>query len=460
MPDPLIMPEETKNKTVIRNALLINEESSREADVLISGDRIAGIYPPGKAPGNPGPGTRIIEASGLWLMPGIIDDHVHFREPGLTHKADIASESAAAAAGGVTSFMEMPNTLPQTVTIEEWEKKNILAAEKSVINYSFYLGANDSNIEELRKAKPELVPAFKLFLGASTGNMLVSDSETLEAIFSLGRIPVACHCEDEKIIKANSAAYREEYGDSISPSFHPLIRSREACLTSSTAAVTLARRTGARLHLLHLSTAEETGLLTPGADPSMKQIIGEACVHHLWFDDRSYAEKGNLVKWNPPIRNSSDREALVRAVREGLIDIIATDHAPHTLAEKSAPYFSAPSGGPTVQHSLVMMLELCHRGELTPELVVRKMCHNPAILFGINDRGFIREGYKADLVLVDPAAPWTVSRENILYKCGWSPLDGTTFRSSVITTFANGIPVFEEGHLTGRRAPEMLRFKR
>jgi dihydroorotase len=454
------MPEETKNKTVIRNALLINEESSREADVLISGDRIDGIYPPGKVPVNPGPGTRIIEASGLWLMPGIIDDHVHFREPGLTHKADIASESAAAAAGGVTSFMEMPNTLPQTVTIEEWEKKNILAAEKSVINYSFYLGANDNNIEELRKANPILVPAFKLFLGASTGNMLVSDSETLEAIFSLGSIPVACHCEDEKIIKANSAAYREEYGDSISASFHPLIRSREACLTSSTAAVTLARRTGARLHLLHLSTAEETGLLTPGADPSMKQIIGEVCVHHLWFDDRAYAEKGNLVKWNPPIRNSSDREALVRAVREDLIDIIATDHAPHTLAEKSAPYFSAPSGGPTVQHSLVMMLELCHRGELTPELVVRKMCHNPAILFGIPDRGFIREGHKADLVLVDPAAPWTVSRENILYKCGWSPLEGTTFRSSVVTTFANGIPVFEEGRLTGRRAPEMLRFER
>ncbi len=452
------MQEETKNKTVIRNALLINEESRRKADVMIAGDRIAGIFPPGKAPA--GHGARIIEASGLWLLPGIIDDHVHFREPGLTHKADIASESAAAAAGGVTSFMEMPNTIPQTVTIEEWGEKNILAAARSVVNYSFYIGATDANIEELRKADPGKVPAFKLFLGASTGNMLVSDTTALEAIFSLRKIPIACHCEDEKIIKANIAAYREKYGEAIDPSFHPLIRSREAAIASSTAAVSFARRGGARLHLLHLSTAEETTLLTPGEDPSLKQIIGEACVHHLWFDDTSYATKGNLIKWNPPVRSSADRDALLSAVRKGLIDIIATDHAPHTTEEKSAPYFSAPSGGPTVQHSLVMMLELCHRGELTPELVVRKMCHNPAKLFAIEYRGFVREGYKADLVLVDPAAPWTVSSENILYKCGWSPLEGTTFRSSVIITFVNGIPVFENGGLTGLRAPEMLRFNR
>ena len=454
------MPEETVNKIVIRNALLISEGSRRAADVLVTNDRITGIYPPGKAPVVSAGSATIIEASGLWLLPGIIDDHVHFREPGLTHKADIASESAAAAAGGVTSFMEMPNTVPQTVSIKEWEHKNCLAAERSVINYSFYIGATDSNIEELRRANPAMVPAFKLFLGASTGNMLVSDSEALEAIFQPGKIPVACHCEDEKIIRANSAAYREEYGDSISPSYHPMIRSREACLSSSTAAVSLARRTGARLHLLHLSTAEETELLTAGDDPAAKQIIGEACVHHLWFDDNAYAEKGNLVKWNPPIRSQSDREALVKAVREGRIDIIATDHAPHTLEEKSAPYFSAPSGGPTIQHSLVMMLELCHRGELTPELVVSRMCHNPAILFGITNRGFIREGYKADLVLVDPASPQTVNRENILYKCGWSPLEGTTFRSSVVTTIVNGITVFEEGRLTGRRAPEMLHFSR
>ena len=454
------MPGETDNKIVIRNALMISDGSRKAADVVVSGDRISGIYPPGKAPEASAGSATIIEASGLWLLPGIIDDHVHFREPGLTHKADIASESAAAAAGGVTSFMEMPNTVPQTVSIKEWEHKNSLAAERSVINYSFYIGATDNNIEELRRANPALVPAFKLFLGASTGNMLVSDSEALEAIFRLGKIPVACHCEDEKIIRANSAAYREEYGDSISPSFHPLIRSREACLSSSTAAVSLARRNGAKLHLLHLSTAEEIQLLTPGDDSSLKQIIGEACVHHLWFDDSAYAEKGNLVKWNPPIRRKSDREALVKAVREGLIDIIATDHAPHTLEEKSAPYFSAPSGGPSIQHSLVMMLELCHRGELSPELVVTKMCHNPALLFGITGRGFIREGYRADLVLVDPASLQTVSRENILYKCGWSPLEGTTFRSSVVTTIVNGITVFENGSLTGRCAPEMLHFSR
>jgi dihydroorotase len=452
------MAGKTQNTTVIRNALLINEESRRKADVLIAGDHIKGIFAPGRAPADHG--VKIIDASGLWLLPGIIDDHVHFREPGLTHKADIASESAAAAAGGVTSYMEMPNTVPQTVTIEEWERKNDLAEKRSVINYSFYIGATDSNLEELRKADPSLVPAFKLFLGASTGNMLVSDQVALDAIFSLKKIPVACHCEDEKIIKANIAAYREKYGEDISPSFHPLIRSREAAISSSTAAVSLAMRGGTKLHLLHLSTAEETKLLTAGEDPSRKSIIGEACVHHLWFDDTSYATKGNLIKWNPPVRQSSDREALVRAVRDGLIDIIATDHAPHTLEEKNAPYFRSPSGGPTIQHSLVMMLELCHRGELTPELAVRKMCHNPAIIFGITDRGFVREGYKADLVLVDPAARWMVGRENILYKCGWSPLEGTTFHSRVITTFVNGIPVFENGGLTGYRAPEMIRFRR
>jgi dihydroorotase len=449
---------EKRNKIVIRNALLINEESRRAADVTIEGDTISGILPAGEA--KAGQETVIIDATGLWLMPGVIDDHVHFREPGLTHKGDIASESAAAAAGGVTSFMEMPNTSPQTVTIDEWQKKNSLAAEKSVVNYSFYLGGTDSNISELLRADPALVPAIKLFMGASTGNMLVSREDALEAIFSLKKLPVACHCEDEQIIRANSAAYREAYGDDIDPSFHPLIRSREACLASSSAAVSRARRAGTRLHLLHLSTAEETELLTPGPDPANKQIIGEACVHHLWFDDSAYRDKGNLVKWNPPIRTASDREALLRAVREGLIDIIATDHAPHTLEEKSAPYFSAPSGGPTVQHSLVMMLELCHRGELTPEIVVRKMCHNPALIFGITDRGFIREGYRADMVLVNPGSPWTVGRENILYKCGWSPLEGTTFRSRVTTTIVNGTMVVEEGRLTGRRAPEMLRFKR
>jgi len=452
------MHQEKKNSILVRNALLINEESRRTADVVISGDRISDILPGGAA--EAAPDAVIIDATGMWLMPGVIDDHVHFREPGLTHKGDIASESAAAAAGGVTSFMEMPNTNPQTVSLYEWQRKNELAASRSTVNYSFYLGGTDSNLSELLNADPGLVPAIKLFMGASTGNMLVSREEALEGIFGIKKLPIACHCEDETIIRANITAYRQKYGDEIDPSFHPLIRSREACLKSSSDAIDRARRAGTRLHLLHLSTAEETELLTPGRNPSGKQIIGEACVHHLWFDDSSYHDKGNLIKWNPPIRKVSDREALVRAIREDLIDIIATDHAPHTLEEKKAPYFSAPSGGPTIQHSLVMMLELCHRGELTPETVVRKMCHNPALIFGISERGFIRKGYKADLVLVDPESPWMVSTDNILYKCGWSPLEGTTFRSRVMATIVNGVPVVSEGRLTALRAPEMLRFER
>jgi dihydroorotase len=445
-------------KLLISNGIVINEGVKAPSDILIAGNSIAGVFRHGTAPRDSH--TEVYDAAGMWIMPGIIDDHVHFREPGLTNKGDIASESAAAAAGGITSFMEMPNTVPQTVTIGEWERKNELAAGKSVINYSFYLGATEDNIDELLRADPAMVPGIKLFMGASTGNMLVAREKALDAIFGIKSMPVACHCEDENIIRANMAAYREEYGDDIAPSFHPLIRSRQACLASSSAAVERARRSGTRLHLLHLSTAEETGLLAAGDDPSVKPITGEACVHHLWFDDSAYGEKGNLVKWNPAIKKPSDREALIRAVINGTIDIIATDHAPHTLEEKSAPYFKAPSGGPLVQHSLVMMLELCHRGLFTPALVAAKMCHNPAIVFNISNRGFIRKGYRADLVIVNPDSPWTVSSENILYKCRWSPLEGTTFRSRVIATIANGAMVYNEGRLTGIRAAEMLRFNR
>ncbi len=452
------MTEEADNNILIRNALLINEGEKRVADLTIGGDTILSISSPGST--RPAAGARVIEAAGLWLLPGIIDTHVHFREPGLTHKGDIASESAAAAAGGVTSFMEMPNTLPQTITIADWEFKNSRAAAASVINYSFYLGATNNNISELRRANPELVPAIKLFLGASTGNMLVSDSDALEALFNLGRLPVACHCEDESIIRENIKSWRSRYGEDIDPSSHPQIRSREAAFLSSSAAVARARRAGTRLHLLHLTSAEEMTLLTPAGSLSGKLITGEACVHHLWFDEDDYRTKGNLIKWNPPIRSSSDREALISAVNDGRIDVISTDHAPHTLEEKMQPYFSAPSGGPLIQHSLVMMLELCHRGELTPERVVEKMCHNGATLYGMDDRGFIREGWKADLVLVNPDAPWRVDSTNILYKCGWSPLEGTTFRSRVISTFVNGIAVFEDGRLTGRRAAQILNFKR
>lgn len=443
---------------LIRNGLLINEGAKISADLLISGGRIERICPHGQC--HYGGDTQIIDATGMWVLPGVIDDHVHFREPGLTHKGDIASESAAAAAGGVTSFMEMPNTRPPTVSIADWEHKNAIAAERSAVNYSFYLGATDTNISELRSADPCAVPAIKLFLGASTGNMLVSDAEALDSIFTIGSIPIACHCEDEQMIRSNSAAYHEEYGDDIDPSYHPLIRSREACFASSSAAIDRAVRTGATLHLLHLSTAEEAALLTAAREPSGKRIFGEVCVHHLWFNDSDYREKGTLIKWNPAIKKESDRQALLQALRDGRIDIIATDHAPHTLAEKMAPYFRSPSGGPMIQHSLIVMLELCHRGELTPETVVEKMCHNPALIFNVAERGFLRKGYKADIVLVDPDSPWTVSGDNILSKCGWSPLEGTTFRSRVITTIVNGVTVFSGGRLTGRKAAERLTFNR
>ena len=446
------------NYILIRNGLLINEGVKISADILISGDLIDGIFDPGEGPA--GYDTEVIDATGMWVLPGVIDDHVHFRDPGLTHKGDIGSESAAAVAGGVTSFMDMPNTRPQTVSLTEWNKKNEHAAEVSFANYSFYLGATETNINELLKADPRYVPAIKLFLGASTGNMLVRGNAALDSVFAMKNLPLACHCEDEQIIRANSAAYFEEYGDEIDPSFHPLIRSREACLSSSSSAIERAHRSGARLHLLHLSTAEEAALLASSPDPTAKQITGEACVHHLWFDDTYYAQKGTLIKWNPAVKKPSDREALIRAVNEGAIDVIATDHAPHTIDEKMTPYFKAPSGGPMVQHSLPVMLELCHRGEIRPETVVRAMCHNPAMLFGIKGRGFLRPGYKADIVIVDPDDPWIVTKENILYKCGWSPLEGTLLHSRVITTIVNGIEVLRDGRLTGRKAAEILQFNR
>lgn len=449
------------SKILITNASVINEGHMSVRDILVESDRIRNILPEGKGREVAGTtGVTTIEATGMWLIPGVIDDHVHFRDPGLTHKGDIYTESAAAAAGGITSFMDMPNTNPQTVSVEEWQHKNEIAAEKSVINFAFYFGSTDSNYDELKKINPGRVCGLKVFLGASTGNMLVDNEEALNKIFSIKNILVACHCEDEITVKRNALAYREEYGDDIDPAFHPLIRSREACFSSSFRAVERAKRLGTRLHLLHLSTAEEMELLSKSHDLSEKHITAEVCVHHLWFDDSDYFTKRNLIKWNPAIKKDSDREALREAVKSGKLDIIATDHAPHTREEKAAPYFKAPSGAPLVQHSLVMMLELCHQGIFTPEMVVKKMCHNPAILFNIRERGFIREGYKADLVLVNPASPWTVTPENILYKCGWSPLEGTTFRSRVVSTIVNGTIVYLNGCLTGHRSPEMLLFDR
>jgi dihydroorotase len=443
---------------LIKNASVVNEGTVSLHDILIEGDVITRILPAHHAVKTEE--TRVIDATGLILFPGIIDDQVHFREPGLTQKGDIASESAAAAAGGLTSFMDMPNNIPQTITLEELERKNEIAAASSVINYTFYLGATNDNIEELRKADPTKVCGIKVFMGASTGNMLVDNPVALAAIFSIKKIPVACHCEEESVIRENLIAYREEYGDDLSPAFHPLIRSRKACFVSSSKAIAMANSLDTKLHILHLSTLEETSLFEARKTPSGKNITAEVCIHHLWFDDSSYATKGNLIKWNPAIKSDSDRQALREALRSGRLDIIATDHAPHTLEEKLNPYIKAPAGGPMVQHSLVVMMELYRQGVISLENIAAKMCHNPAIIFNIKGRGYIREGYKADIVLVNPDSPWTVTRENILYKCGWSPLEGTTFNSSIHTTIANGTVVYENGKLTGKRAAEKLLFER
>lgn len=443
---------------LIRNASVVNEGSVSLQDILIEGDLIVKINPAGQSINTAG--AKTIDAKGLFLFPGVIDDQVHFRDPGLTHKGDIATESAAAAAGGITSFMDMPNTIPQAVTIDELERKNAIAAAASTINYAFYLGATNDNIDELRKADPSKICGIKVFMGASTGNMLVDNPVALASIFNIKNMLIACHCEDEAIVKENTIAYREEYGDDISPGFHPLIRSRKACYTSSAKAIALANSLGTRLHILHLSTLEEMSLFEARKTPAGKQITAEVCIHHLWFDDTSYATKGNLIKWNPAIKRDSDRQALREALKNGKIDIIATDHAPHTLEEKSGHYFNTPSGGPMVQHSLVVMMELHRQGIISLENIAAKMCHNPAIVFSIKERGYIREGYKADIVLVNPDSPWTVSKENILYKCGWSPLEGTTFSSSIVTTIVNGTIVYENGKLTGKKAAEKLVFER
>jgi dihydroorotase len=390
----------------------------------------------------------------------VIDDQVHFREPGLTHKGDIYSESKAAAAGGITSFMDMPNTIPQTVTLEALNEKYRIGAERSVINYSFLIGATNDNLKEVLKADPATVCGIKIFMGSSTGNMLVDNETALRELFRLAHMPISTHCEDENTIKRNTEAYRKIHGENIPFNLHPVIRSREACFISSSNAVKLAREYNTRLHIFHLSTADEMKLFSNELPLSQKRITGEVCVHHLWFDDSDYDELGSRIKWNPAIKTRFDREALSEAVKNDLIDIIATDHAPHTLEEKSNSYFKAPSGGPLVQHSLVAMLELYHRGIFSLEKIVEKMCHNPAILFNIRGRGFIREGYKADLCLVNLSDPWTVSKENILYKCGWSPFEGTTFKSKVRMTIVNGTVVYDNGQLNESYRGQRLLFDR
>jgi len=442
----------------IKNATIVNEGLIFKAELLINDEYISAIRPAGEIiiPEN----SQIIDARGLLLMPGVIDDQVHFREPGLTHKGDIFSESRAAVAGGITSFMDMPNTIPQTVSIALLNEKFLLGSENSLANYSFYIGATNTNIDEVMKADTSGVCGIKLFMGSSTGNMLVDNEETLRTLFAKATMPVACHCEAEPVIKRNSELYRGKYGEDVPVKMHPLIRSREACFLSSSYAVNLAKEYDTRLHILHLSTADEMKLFSNELPLSRKRITGEVCVHHLWFDESSYDEKGTLVKWNPAIKTRFDREALLNSTINDVIDIVATDHAPHTLEEKNNSYFKAPSGGPLVQHSLVAMLELWHRKMISIEKIVEKMCHNPAILFNIKERGFLREGYKADLCLVDPDNAWTVSRENILYKCGWSPFEGTTFRSMVVKTIVNGNIVYDNGVIDDNYRGQRLLFER
>ena len=422
------------NKVLV-NARLVNEGRIQETELLIRGDRIERIGA-GAVPA----GTQIIDLNGRYLLPGLIDDQVHCREPGLTHKATLASESFAGACGGVTSFLDMPNTSPPTVDRTELAAKKRIAAATCHVNYGFYLGATNTNLEEIKRVGPEQACGIKVFMGASTGNLLVDDADALDGIFAAAQVPVATHCEDSPMIAAAERAFRERYGEAVPISAHPQIRSAEACYKSSSLAVELAKRHGTRLHVLHLSTARELALFEAGPIEH-KRITAEACVHHLWFDESRYADLGNQIKCNPAIKTAADREALQAAVRSGVIDVIATDHAPHTLEEKSRPYFDAPSGLPLVQHSLLMLLEQHRQGLFGLETIVEKAAHNPARLFGIVDRGFVREGYFADLVAVDLSATTKVTPDQVLYKCGWSPLAGFDFGSAVYLTLINGVTV-------------------
>lgn len=443
---------------LIKNPTIINEGVSFKGDLLIEDEIISGIGSPGelKVP----PATRTIDAEGLILIPGIIDDHVHFREPGLTHKGDIFSETRAAAAGGITSFMDMPNTIPQTVTSKDLEEKFLIGAERSLVNYSFYIGATDNNLSEIMQADPGTVCGIKLFMGSSTGNMLVDNEKVVRDLFRKALMPVAAHCEDELTIKKNTEIYRQKYGENVPVKFHPLIRSREACYKSSFLAVNLAREFNTRLHILHISTADEMKLFSGEEPLHEKRITGEACVHHLWFDDTDYEELGSKIRWNPAIKTGFDRKALIEGLNNDLIDVIGTDHAPHTAEEKTGSYFKSPSGAPMIQHSLAAMLELWHRKIFSLEKIVEKMCHNPALLFNINKRGFLREGYKADLVLIDPEHPWSVTKNNILYKCGWSPMEKVTFNSKVVKTFVNGTLVYNYGEINEDYRGQRLKFDR
>ena len=441
--------------TLIKNASIVNEGKIFISDLLIEDERIKQIS------------EKIdihsdieIDATGKYLFPGIIDDQVHFREPGLTHKANIYTESKAAIAGGITSYMEMPNTNPQTLTQELLEQKFKIAEEDSLANFTFSMGVSNNNLEEVLKTDPKTVGAIKIFMGSSTGNMLVDDIKVLEEIFSKTPMLIAVHCEDEHIIQENITKAKERFGEEVPISEHPNIRSDDACFKSSSFAVELAKKYDSRLHVFHLSTEKEIELFDNTIPLSEKRITAEVCIHHLWFDESNYQEKGTLIKWNPAVKKKSDKEALFQALLDDKLDVIATDHAPHTLEEKSDTYFKSPSGGPLVQHALPAMLEFYKNDKISLEKVVEKMCHNPAICFQIEDRGFVKEGFFADLVLVDLESSWEVTKETILYKCGWSSFEGETFHSKITHTFVNGHLAYENGSFNESKKGKRLKFNR
>ena len=427
-------------KTLIKNSFVVDSGTLQKKDILISNDIIQKVSSEINIKAD-----RILDCSGLHIIPGVIDDQVHFREPGLTHKGDIYSESKAAVAGGITSFMEMPNTSPQTLTQDLLKKKFLLGEKKSLANFSFFMGASNDNINEVLLCDPKKVGAIKIFMGSSTGNMLVNKLDTLNELFKKSRILLVVHCEDEDIINKNLNIYKEKYGDNIPINCHPKIRTEEACFKSSSLAIELAKKHKTRLHIFHISTAKELSHFINDLPIEKKQITSEACIHHLWFSEKDYDKKGAYIKWNPSVKTENDKKKLIDAVNSNLIDVVASDHAPHTLNEKNNNYIKCPSGGPLVQHSLVAMLDLYHDGLISLEKIVEKMCHNPAKLFRIKKRGFIKEGYYADLTILDLNKSWTVSKENILYKCGWSPFEGHTFKSSVQSCFVNGNLVYNSG---------------
>jgi len=447
-----------QNKTIlIKNAKIVNEGKVTEGDILIEGEIIKEISDSISAKSAD---VSVVDAEGNYVFPGCIDDQVHFREPGLTHKANIETESRAALAGGITSFIEMPNTNPQTTTVEKLEEKFAIAADASHANYSFMFGGTNDNLDEILKVDPNAVAGLKLFLGSSTGNMLVDDPKVLEKIFSSTDMVISVHCEDEATIRKNLQAHIEEFGEDIPIEKHPIIRSEEACYLSSSKAIELAKKTGARLHIFHLSTGKETHLFTNKIPLKDKKITAEVCIHHLWFSDEDYAKKGTHIKWNPAVKTAKDRAQLWEALLDDRIDVIATDHAPHTLEEKSNSYTKAPSGGPLVQHALVAMIEMYHKDKISLPKIAEKMAHNPSILFQVEKRGYIKEGYFADLVIVDVNNPWTVKKDNILYKCGWSPFEGVTFKSRITHTFLNGVLVYNNFKVLDVKAAKRLTFNR